>query len=123
MSSTAALRVQDKLGLIAGPGKLQQKITEARRRLARINNNRWRSPLAPGRIKRFLYGEQKPEFEEVDDIREAYQQFCDEKVRLAKRVLANIEYAQRTDPEMYGPQIEQLIAVLDQLRPFLHGRL
>jgi hypothetical protein len=120
--SNAALDVQDKLKLIAGPGKLKQKITEARGRLARINTNRWRSPLAPGRLKRFFYLEQKPEPEEVDDVREAYRQFCDEKIRLAERILASIERARRADPEFYGPHIEQLVAVLDQLRPFLPHR-
>lgn len=118
--STAALYVREKLDLISGPGKLQQKISEARGRLARINSDRWRTPQASGRIKRFLYLEQKPEAEEVDDIREAYNAFCQEQVTLAERILSTIERARSTDEEFYQPHIERLVAALDCLRGHAH---
>lgn len=120
--STVALKVQAKLEFIAGTGKLHSKIAEARGHLAKINSQRWRSPQAPGRIKRFLYGEQKPEFEEVDDIREAFDKLLDEKLALAKRITSQLEYARATDADFHGPTIKHLVGLLEQLRPFLHDR-
>ena len=114
-----ALDVQDKLKLMAGPGKLEQKIAEARGRLVKINSNRWRTPQAPGRIKRFLYALQKPSAEEVDDVRAAYNQFCEERLAFAKRVVSQIDYLRRSDEDFHRPAIEQLIRLLEPLRPFL----
>jgi hypothetical protein len=119
VSVSSVCEVQDKLALIAGPGKLQTKISEARGRLARINSNRWRSPLAPGRIKRFLYRAQQPKPEEVDDVREAYRQFCEEKLAFAKRVVSQIEYLRRSDEDFHRETISELIRLLEPLRPFL----
>ena len=119
---SSALSVEDKLGVIAGfkgPGKLPKKISEARTRLAKINSDRWRSPLAPGRIKRFLYGEQKPAYEEVDDIRAAYDKFLDEQYEHAKRVLAEIEYLRRTDEDFHREAIQQRVLLLQQISPLL----
>ena len=120
---SAACEVQAKIKVIGGPGKLEKKISEARGWLVRINSERWRSPLAPGRIWRFYYGKQKPQPEEVDDVRAAYDRFLKEKRALAEQIFRNIEYCERTDPDMYREQIESLIAMVDQLRPFLHGRV
>jgi hypothetical protein len=113
---SAALDISSKLRLMAGSGKLEQQISEARGRLAKVNGHRWRTPQAAGRIKRFLYLAQKPEPEDVDDVRAAYDEFCREKIKLAERILSTIERAQRSDPEFYQPHIERLVAALDCLR-------
>lgn len=113
---SAALEVQQKLELIAGTGSLDQMITEARGHLAKINNERWRAPQARGRIKRFLYLEQRPEPEEVDDIRDAYDDFCDEQERLARHILSTVEIARGADPHRYQRHIERLVSVVDRLR-------
>lgn len=117
---SAACEVQDKLKVIAGPdGYLTDKLMRARGRLARINNDRWRSPLAPGRIWRFWYGKQKPEAEEVDDVRAAYQRFLDERYEHAKRVVSEIDYLRQSDEDFHREAIEQRLRLLEQISPLL----
>ncbi len=102
-----------------GLGKLESKIARARSQLVRINSDRWQTPQAPGRIWRFFYLKQKPEPEEVDDIRAAHRKYLDEKYEYAKRIMSEIEYLRRADEDFHREAIEQRILLLQQISPLL----
>ncbi len=113
--TAVAIECQTKLQVLAGNGKLPGKIWRARCALIRVHE-RWLSPKAPGRIKRYLYLEQKPDVLEVEDIRAAYLRSIPEEIeanreanrRLAAEFAAYVEKATRIDAEFFGPQIEAM---------------
>ncbi len=119
--SAVALEVQSKLGELAGDGYLKDRIWRARTRLIRVHQ-RWTQPAAAGRIKRFLYLEQKPQYEEVADVRAAYLRFIPEKaeanhadtIRLAEELRGLIEIYRHTDADFYQPAIEALEQAIRQ---------
>ncbi len=121
--STAALEVQEKLCDLGGGGPLKDKILTARSRLVRVNNKRWQTAQAPGRIWRFLHLRQRPKIEEVEDVRAAHARFCLEEIeanreanrRLAAEFVAYVEKANRIDQDFFGPQIEAMRARLNGL--------
>lgn len=89
-------------------------INEALKHLRKVNERRWLSPKAPGRIKRFLQGKQTPKEQELADVRMAHARIVPqlmvaksaESRELAASLRTFVETALRADPEFYSDEIE-----------------
>lgn len=113
--SAIALEVRDKLSAIGGEGKLSERIWRARGRLIHIHN-RWLATASTSRIKHLLYLEQRPQAEEVDDVRAAYVRFLPGEIeahanasrRLAAEFIKLLALAEAGDFEFYSAHIDAL---------------
>lgn len=113
--SAIALEVRDKLTAIGGEGKLSDRIWRARSRLIHVHN-RWLARSSASRIKHLIYLEQRPQAEEVEDVRAAYLRFIPGVIeanananrRLAAEFLSLVERANAVDAEFFSSHIEAL---------------
>lgn len=107
--SAVAIEVRDKLLVLGGLGPLKCKIWKARERLSLVRPKYWRTSQSPGRIKRFLYLEQKPNYDEVRDVRAAFILMCPEMFKehrekdaqLIQNILDFATEARGVDEEFY----------------------
>ncbi len=88
--SAVAIEVRDKLKALGGTGPLKCTIGKARERLSQVHPRYWRASQSFGRIKRFLYLEQRPSYEEIRDVRAAYVLMNPEKIRKCRRENAEL---------------------------------
>jgi len=106
----------EKLGQIAGPGKLEDREWRIRNRL------RWHDK-AKSAVRHLLNGEQRADLEETLQIEAAYALWCVDKIEAipdetAKLIAAINEFAERAarvDPEFFRPTVEALRARLYRL--------
>jgi len=114
--SAIAIEAQEKLRHLGGSQRLKTAIPSIRARLSKVRGRYWRSAQAAGRIKRFLYGEQVPTHDEIEDIRAAYARFCPEKLKLnraenaelVRHIMEFAERARQVDEEFYGAHLEAI---------------
>ena len=95
---------------------LKVRIHEVRKKLG------WWDTTASGRIKRLLYGEQKP-YAYLDEIRRAFAKHClhqieanrEQNRKLAEQFAETIRYFETHDPSFYREQIEEMRGALARL--------
>ena len=99
----------DKLGAIAGAGKLEQRVWRVRIRC------RWHHKARTA-VRHLLYGERRASLEEARDIEAAFARYCAEKIEknraenadLLKSIVIFAEIAARVDAEFYQHHLEAL---------------
>lgn len=113
-------QLAEKLNQIGGEGKLAEKEWRIRNRL------KWHDK-AKSAIRHLLHRERNPSLEEARQIEAAHLKWCAEQVELNRRnneqlflsMRAALEAMERTDPEFYGPTVEEVRQLLFQNRPAL----
>lgn len=106
----------EKLGVIAGGGKLAEREWRLRSRC------HWhRKPKSS--VRHLLYGERRPSLEEAREIEAAYARHCAEKLEqnrrenaaLVESIVGFAEMARRVDEDFYASHLEALRETLSRL--------